>query len=474
MNENPKLWAGRVIDGRFPLSEYLGGGDRSAVFASATDDGTLRSAAIKLVEANPEDAEARLAGWAAAAALSHPHLLRVLQSGRCQLDGTGFIYVVMERADEDLSQVLLLRTLSEAETSEALASILDALAYLHAQGLVHGRLRPSNILAAGDQVKISSDRVRPAGEARGRREEPDVYDAPEAARGEIMPAADAWSLGVTLVEALTQSKQPERALPLLPAPFGDIARHCLQPDPRRRWTVAEIQARLRQPSTAPRVQTVARPAARARAWQGLLAATLTLVLVLAAILAVPRLVNPRVEQRTPPAVPVQAESARPEPERTAAPPAAPPAAPTSTPEKAAKPSSSEALPVPSATPAPTPFPKPSQAPPAEAPPPPAQGSVAGRVLEQVLPEVPPQARGSIHGTVNIDVKVIAGPTGSVERAQLASEGSSRYLAGLAVEAARQWRFSPPTVDGRAVASEWLLHFEFDSSATAVHLERLVP
>jgi hypothetical protein len=116
MNENPKLWEGRVIDGRFPLLQYLGGGDRSAVFATATDDGTLPSAAIKLVEANPEDAAGRLAGWAAAA-LSHPHLLRVFQRGRCQLDGAEFIFLVMERADEDLSQVLPLRPLSTAETS---------------------------------------------------------------------------------------------------------------------------------------------------------------------------------------------------------------------------------------------------------------------------------------------------------------------------------------------------------------------
>jgi len=465
MNENPKLWEGQVVDGRFPLLQYLGGGPRSAVFATATGDSSLPNAAIKLVETDPEDAEVQLAQWTEAAALSHPHLLRLFQTGRCQLDGTQAIFVVMERADEDLSQVLLLRALSEAETSEALASLLPALAYLHAQGLVHGRLRPSNILAAGDQLKISSDRLCRAGEARVRRqkpETPDAYDAPEAAQGEIMPAADVWSLGVTLVEALTQSKKPERALPLLPAPFGDIARHCLQPDPLRRWTVPEIQARLRQPSPAPRVETAAQPPTRTRGWHGLLAAALTLLLVLAVILAVPRLVNRRPEQRTPPAVPVQAESASPEPE------------PTSTPERAAKPSSSEALPVPSATPAPTPFPKPSQAPPAEAPPPPAQGSVAGRVLEQVLPEVPPQARGSIHGTVKVDVKVSAGPTGSVESAHLASEGSSRYFAGLAVEAARQWRFSPPTVDGHAVASEWLLHFEFDSSATTVHLERLVP
>ena len=60
-----------------------------------------------------------------------------------------------------------------------------------------------------------------------------------------------WSLGVTLVEVLTQQLpawewkgQEEPELPRLPAPFGDIARQCLRRDPQQRCTLAEIGARL--------------------------------------------------------------------------------------------------------------------------------------------------------------------------------------------------------------------------------------
>ncbi len=36
-------------------------------------------------------------------------------------------------------------------------SVIDALTYLHGQGLAHTRIKPGNILATGDQLKISSD-----------------------------------------------------------------------------------------------------------------------------------------------------------------------------------------------------------------------------------------------------------------------------------------------------------------------------
>ena len=487
MNENPKLWEGQVVDGRFPLLQYLGGGPRSAAFATATGDSSLPNAAIKLVETDPEDAEVQLAQWTEAAALWHPHLLRLFQTGRCQLDGTQAIFVVMERADEDLSQVLSLRPLSAAETSEALEPVLEGLAYLHAQGLVHGRLRPSNILAVGDQLKLSSDRLLPAGESRGRRDEPDAYDAPETAGGEIGPAADVWSLGVILVEALTQ-QLPGATLPRLPAPFDDIARHCLQPDPRDRWTFGEIQARLKPPAATPapaRRVEAGRPAAHARGRYGLLAVALAVVLALAAILAVPRFLNRRAEPQTPePAAAAPAPERTPPPERVAEPsPAAESPSPSATPALSPSPAPPEepspapASPSPSATPAPNPSP----APPAEEVPQAqdavasqAQGAVASGVLQQVLPEVPAKARRSIHGSVKVGVKVRVNASGSVEDAQLASQGPSSYFAGLAVEAARQWKFSPLAAGGQAAPSQWLLHFEFDSGATRVQPERMAP
>ena len=66
----------------------------------------------------------------------------------------------MEYADQTLAQLLLQRALTEAEAREMLLPILDALAFLHGRNLVHGQLKPTNILVVGDQLKLASDTIR--------------------------------------------------------------------------------------------------------------------------------------------------------------------------------------------------------------------------------------------------------------------------------------------------------------------------
>src|SRR5208337_4472772 len=110
-------------------------------------------------------------------------------------------------------------------------------------------------------------------------------------------ASDVWSLGVTLVEALTQyppvwdrSTQTEPVVPeSIPQPFADIARECLRREPARRCTLGEIKARL-DPA-----QPIAKPAGKApasetgqaapakRRWPALIAAAPVLIAVVAAM-----------------------------------------------------------------------------------------------------------------------------------------------------------------------------------------------
>jgi TonB family protein len=274
MSESWKQWEGQVVDARFLLRRYLGGSEHSAVFL--TERGTPpQKAAIKFIQVDGPDAELQLFRWKHANKLSHSHLLRTFESGRCNLSDFELLYVVMEYAEENLSQFLPQRPLTPAEARDVLAPTLEALGFLHAEGLVHGHVRPSNILAIEDQLKLSSDGVFSINEhaeqshlsaaepqqtllAAGLRHA-SSYDPPEIAKGIISPAGDIWSLGITLVEALTQhlpasagSAAPDPVVPdTLPALFLDIARHCLDRDPQRRWTVAEIAARLNPASVAP-------------------------------------------------------------------------------------------------------------------------------------------------------------------------------------------------------------------------------
>jgi TonB family protein len=85
---------------------------------------------------------------------------------------------------------------------------------------------------------------------------------------------------------------------------------------------------------------------------------------------------------------------------------------------------------------------------------------AGKVIRQVLPEVPRTAQNTIRGTIKVVVRVQVDPSGKVASATFKMRGSSAYFAKEALNAAKQWEFSAPQLDGQATASTWLLQFRF--------------
>jgi TonB family protein len=240
---------GQIVDEKFLLQQYLAGTEHSAVFLTECSAPKPQKAAIKFIAADPATADRQLSAWARASHLTHPNLLRILHYGRCRLSRMDLLYVVLEYAEEDLSQVLPDRALTADETRDMLGPLLDALTYLHGKNFVHSHISPANIHAIGDQLRLATDTVFPAGDTRLTSRPTDVYDAPEGTGSPLASSADIWSLGATLVEVLTQ-RAPE--LPLdnqsnptfpesLPQPFLDIVRHALRLDPKSRWTLAEIK-----------------------------------------------------------------------------------------------------------------------------------------------------------------------------------------------------------------------------------------
>ncbi len=407
-------WAGRVIAGKYTLLQWSGGSAASGVFLTELQGSSSQQAVIKLVAAEAANTEARLAAWTAAATLSHPHLMRVFDSGSCEIDDAAFCYMVTEYADENLSQILPDRPLTAAETGEMLDPVLDALSYLHGKGLVHGCLKPSNLMVVNDQLKLSADSLEAVGKPSAYDRPPGIYDAPERGAAILSPAADVWSLGITLVEALTQNPpvwdlaaNREPVVPdSMPQPFAEIARECLRRDPARRCTLGDINARLHpvppvQPQTGKTVQT---KSAKPRAMM-LIGAAIVLLAVLASLHQWTHKTRP----------PLPAEDQR-------------PAAGTQT----------------------------------------AQGAhVKATVLDRVLPDVPQSASATIWGTVVVKIRVTADSGGKVTNAVFESPGPSRYFAKLALQAAWKWRFKPAQVDGRAAASVWMLQFQFRSDSTTV-------
>jgi TonB family protein len=441
-------WEGQVVNGVFPLRRLLGGSDHSGVFLTEYAAPDLANAAIKLLRADPTLTGPTLLRWKMAATLSHPHLVRVLDSGRCQLEGADFLFVVMEYADQNLSEILPRRPLTADEVAELLAPTLKALSFLHGENLVQGRLRPSNILVVNDQLKLASDTVHPAGEFAAGLAGTSEYDPPEAANRRNSTAADVWALGASMVEALTQHvpagpvEQWERAsLPAdLPQSLADTIRRCLSIDPEKRPTVAELQnptpaipaARVASPVPSARSATPPSPSRRS-----ILPLTAVLLVVVAAVWGGYRLLRTDSTQGA-------SDSAEP---RTVPPP-----------PKAAEAFASSTLH------------SAERIRPANALHPPSQSNQSGAngsspVVHEEIPQVPRSARSTIHGHVKVTVRVTVDRSGNVVDQNLENPGSSKYFARLASAAARKWKFAAAQ-DQRA--REWLLRFDFTRGGVTGH------
>src|SRR5262245_33703664 len=116
-----EIWArleGRVINGAFTLRRCLGTSDHSGVFLTEFAKRGLAEVALKLIPIAGVIPDSYVARWRAAGALAHPQLLRLLEAGRCQLDGLQYLYLVMEYSDQNLAQLLERRALTEDEVRE--------------------------------------------------------------------------------------------------------------------------------------------------------------------------------------------------------------------------------------------------------------------------------------------------------------------------------------------------------------------
>jgi len=247
MTDDWKKLEGQVVNDKLPLQKLLGGTSYSAVFQTQSPNPQAKNIAIKFIRSGA-NADSQASLLYRASKLSHPNLLGLMPGGPCQLAGMDLVYLVMKYAEEDLGGVLRDHPLTAEKTRELLGLLLDVLGHIHSKGFVHSHIKPSNILSVGNQLKLSSDAVLPLGEPRPAYRPLDVYDAPEATSALVAASSDVWSLGVTLVELLTQhppvsspENQSDPVIPsTIPQPFLDIARQCLRPDPLHRWTTAQI------------------------------------------------------------------------------------------------------------------------------------------------------------------------------------------------------------------------------------------
>ncbi len=232
--------------GRYTVLAREGAGGMGTVFA-AWDHRLQRRVALKVLHrTHGRDAQDRILDEARALArLAHPHVVGVYDVGR---DGDE-AFIAMEFVAGDALGLHVRRVSATAERLATwLAEAASGLAAAHAAGLVHGDVKPGNLVVGDDdRVRVidfglatAQGAMRAKGGTRG-------YLAPELVRGEPPSAAsDVLALVVTadeLREAIGPGRWPRRLRRVLARGRHD--------DPERRCTMTELLVALRASARAP-------------------------------------------------------------------------------------------------------------------------------------------------------------------------------------------------------------------------------
>ncbi|WP_169973808.1 protein kinase domain-containing protein [Tautonia rosea] len=271
------LAPGRVL-GQYRIERHLGEGSFAAVFL-AIDETLQRPVALKVlrpgVGTHPRSLldEARVA-----AGLNHPNICTVYAVD----DSDGVPIIAMEYLDGTrLDRLIASGSLTIAQVVEIARQVALGMAAAHEAGVVHGDLKPQNILVdATGHAKIVdfglARRIEHTTDPMETVDSDDLatsagltgtpgYMAPEQVRGEPSSiASDLFAMGSILFELLTgrptiqagnilqaldaiRRIEPETLAAQVPAPFAHLVRRALEPHASHRTlTMREIAEQIPQ------------------------------------------------------------------------------------------------------------------------------------------------------------------------------------------------------------------------------------
>jgi serine/threonine protein kinase len=216
------MQAPELLGGRYELRGVLGRGGMAEV-RDGWDIRLDRPVAVKLLypmfTIHPDDRMRFEVEARAAAALNHPHIVSVHDSG----EHAGTPYIVMERlSGETLADVIAQGPLPQPQVRSILDDVLSALAAAHAAGILHRDIKPANILfSTSGQVKVADFGVaKSAASAHtqtGQIVGTMAYLSPDRIAGRPASVADdLYAVGVVGYEALTGRRAfPQENLPEL-------------------------------------------------------------------------------------------------------------------------------------------------------------------------------------------------------------------------------------------------------------------
>ena len=205
------------LGGRYEIGDLLGRGGMAEVHLGH-DTRLGRAVAVKMLRpdmARDPSFQARFRREAhSAAALNHPSVVAVYDTGEDEVGGNPVPYIVMEYVEGSTLRELLAtgNRLVPERALEITDGVLNALAYSHQQGIVHRDIKPANVmLTRSGEVKVMDFGIaRALADTGATMTQTSAvigtaqYLSPEQARGEQVDArSDLYSTGCLLYELLT-------------------------------------------------------------------------------------------------------------------------------------------------------------------------------------------------------------------------------------------------------------------------------
>lgn len=210
--------------GAYQAGQLIAGGSHAAIYAIQNSDNlVLKILAETLTEDG--DFNRRFIAWLdLVVQLEHPHILSPENYG---IEGTQ-AYIVLPKKSQTLQERLKNQApLSTEESLRIIGAIADALSFIHEQAMVHGDVKPSNILLDRDGTayladfemrRLLEETYELLGESISFGTAP--YRAPEQERGQNLPFSDTYALAAIAFYCLSgevyQPDQPAAASTINP------------------------------------------------------------------------------------------------------------------------------------------------------------------------------------------------------------------------------------------------------------------
>jgi serine/threonine-protein kinase len=253
------------LNRRYRLDEPVGSGGSGVVWRGH-DARLRRPVAIKTPPAGPTvHRRRRLLQREAvlAASLNHPNVVSVYDYGETT---SGIPFLVLELIDgRTLTELLATHgPLPHRSAATVCGHAASALAAIHARGLVHGDLKPDNVMICRTGLKILDLGAAMRSGGREIIATTPAYAAPEQAGAPAGPEVDMYAFGLLLRECLTARRSRPDADPAhvrtanagrwpwlpdaVPGNLRALVTACLSPEPIDRPTAARAAALLLRPT----------------------------------------------------------------------------------------------------------------------------------------------------------------------------------------------------------------------------------